>query len=124
MDAPGELGGYVEYNSALFDGATIDRWMAAFIEVLEVACDDPDRPLSELAAALRDRAGRHTPLTGRHRRRQVAGALSIAPDNRATTVGWNVLSSTGLTSHAGSASKSSAVLRHVVDERDVGVRSA
>ncbi|HEY4929199.1 MAG TPA: condensation domain-containing protein [Acidimicrobiales bacterium] len=57
VDAPGELGAYVEYNSALFEGATIERWMHAFTQVLELACENPERKLSELATALRAKAG-------------------------------------------------------------------
>ncbi|MGA2838339.1 MAG: condensation domain-containing protein [Acidimicrobiales bacterium] len=57
VDAPGTLGGYVEYNSAIFDGATVEAWMDAFVTVLDSATKDPDLPLSQLVKPFRLRAG-------------------------------------------------------------------
>lgn len=53
VDAPGDLGGYVEYNSALFDEGSIDAWMRAFVDMLAAACAEPDTPLSTLTAPIR-----------------------------------------------------------------------
>jgi hypothetical protein len=56
VDAPGELDGYVEFNSALFAEATIHAWMRAFVGMLDTACQDPDLPLSKLVEPLRSQA--------------------------------------------------------------------
>jgi non-ribosomal peptide synthetase component F len=53
VDAPGDLDGYVEYNSALFAQATIESWMKTFVGMLEIACQDPELPLSKLVQPLR-----------------------------------------------------------------------
>ena len=53
VDAPGVLGGYVEYNSALFEEATVEGWMDAFVSILEWASLEPDLPLSRLVEPLR-----------------------------------------------------------------------
>ena len=45
-----ELGlhGYLEYNTDLFDAATIDRMLGHFQTLLEGVVDNPDQPLSVL----------------------------------------------------------------------------
>jgi len=53
------LAGHVEYCTALFDGATIDRMIESFKTLLEAATKDPDRPISRL------------PLLGEPERRRV-----------------------------------------------------
>jgi len=53
VDAPGDLDAYVEFNSALFAEATIESWMKTFVGMLEIACQDPDLPLSKLVEPLR-----------------------------------------------------------------------
>ena len=50
VDAPGELNGYVEFNSALFDQKTIDRWMQGFQPLIAQAVADPDLRMSTLVA--------------------------------------------------------------------------
>jgi non-ribosomal peptide synthetase component F len=50
VDAPGDLNGYVEFNSALFDEKTIDRWMRGFQQILVRATTDPDLRISTLTA--------------------------------------------------------------------------
>jgi non-ribosomal peptide synthetase component F len=53
VDAPGTLDGYVEYNTALFDEPTIERWMRTFIHMLDQASSDPELPLSKLTEPFR-----------------------------------------------------------------------
>jgi len=47
-DEAGRVRGEVEYATALFDPATVDRMIRAFVALLEAALDDPDRPISRL----------------------------------------------------------------------------
>jgi hypothetical protein len=52
-DAPGDLTGYIEYNLALFDRATILRWIRGFVDMLERVAADPELRLSELVEPMR-----------------------------------------------------------------------
>jgi amino acid adenylation domain-containing protein len=44
----GRLNGAIEYNTDLFDAATVDRWIANLGNLLEAALAAPDQPLAEL----------------------------------------------------------------------------
>src|SRR5947209_3091499 len=48
FESPAGLGGALEYNTALFDGATIDRLVAHFRALLAGVVSAPDQPLFEL----------------------------------------------------------------------------
>jgi amino acid adenylation domain-containing protein/non-ribosomal peptide synthase protein (TIGR01720 family)/FkbM family methyltransferase len=43
-----DLGGWLEYNTDLFDGATIDRLVGHYLRLLEGAVAEPDRRLADL----------------------------------------------------------------------------
>ena len=47
-DAGGRLGGVLYYDADLFEPATIARRLGHFVTLLEAACADPSRPISEL----------------------------------------------------------------------------
>ncbi len=47
-DVPGGLGGYIEYNTDLFDRETIQRLVGHFEAMLEAVVDAPDKPISTL----------------------------------------------------------------------------
>jgi len=53
VDAPGDLHGYVEYNSALWERSTIVRWSEGLTELLRLAATDPDQPISAIAEPVR-----------------------------------------------------------------------
>ncbi|MEZ4240537.1 MAG: amino acid adenylation domain-containing protein [Myxococcota bacterium] len=44
----GGIGGSVEYAADLFDPATIERWVAAFVRLATAAVDDAERPIDRL----------------------------------------------------------------------------
>ena len=47
----GGLDGVIEYSTALFDAATVERWSIAFRAVLEAVAHDPSPPLGEIGLA-------------------------------------------------------------------------
>jgi len=53
VDEPNELRGYIEFNTALFDEATINRWSGLLVDLLGRAVADPEQRLSGLAEPLR-----------------------------------------------------------------------
>jgi non-ribosomal peptide synthetase component F len=57
-DTPGNLSGYIEFNSALFDRTTVERWIVGLLRLLDMAAENPDVHLSELAAPVRKAASR------------------------------------------------------------------
>jgi amino acid adenylation domain-containing protein len=50
VDAAGGLSGFISYNRALFDDATIERLCLYYQQLIEVAVATPDRPLATLVA--------------------------------------------------------------------------
>ena len=59
VDGPGVLRGYVEYNKALFDAATITGWAGAIPGLVEAILADPGQRLDQLAQLVRStRRGR------------------------------------------------------------------
>jgi amino acid adenylation domain-containing protein len=41
-----------DYNSDLFERATIERWQTAFVALVQAACADPDQPIAHLSLLL------------------------------------------------------------------------
>ncbi|WP_283137195.1 non-ribosomal peptide synthetase [Rhizohabitans arisaemae] len=61
----GKIDGWIEYSPDLFDQATIDRLVQAYLTLLDAAVSDPDRPISALP--LFDEAERSRLLTAWNR---------------------------------------------------------
>lgn len=55
VDQAGPMPGYIEYNSALFDPATVAGWSDGFAAIVGAAVVDPELRISELARIGRDR---------------------------------------------------------------------
>ncbi|HWN45017.1 MAG TPA: amino acid adenylation domain-containing protein [Thermoanaerobaculia bacterium] len=66
-EAEDRMEGWIEHDTELFDGATVERWSAALLTLLETGISDPQRPLAEL------------PLLNGPRREQVSAGRSPAP---------------------------------------------
>ncbi len=62
VEWPESLAVECDYNTALFDGATITRWLANFEVVLRAVVADPDVPLTALAAVVAESDARQQSL--------------------------------------------------------------